>query len=34
MDNFLNKQLCLFFPPIDSSHYSVYKSIKIRLSKN
>ena len=23
MDNFLNKQLRIFFMPIDSSHYSV-----------
>ena len=28
MDNFLNKQLRVFFPLIDSSH-SVYKSIKV-----
>jgi len=34
MNNVLNKQLCVFFPPIDSSHYSVYKSIKVQLSKN
>jgi len=31
MDNFLNKQLCDFFPSIDSSHYSIHKSIKMRL---
>jgi len=28
------KQLCVFFTPIDSSHYFVYKSIKVRSSKN
>jgi len=33
MDNFLSKQLCIFVLPIDSSDYSVYKSIKI-WSKN
>ena len=30
MDNFLNKQLCIFCTPIDSSHFSVHKSIKVR----
>ena len=29
MDNFLNKQVCIFFTPIDSFHYSVHKSIKV-----
>ena len=33
MNNFLNKQVCVFFPVIDSFHYSVNKNIKIRLSK-
>lgn len=30
-DNFLSKQLyvCVFFTPINLSHYSVYKSIKV-----
>ena len=26
------KRPCVFFAPIDSSHYSVHKSIRIRLS--
>ena len=30
MNNFLNKQLRVFFPLIDSSHYSVHKSIIIK----
>jgi len=34
MDNLLNKQLYVFFPLIDSSHYSVHKNIKERLLKN
>jgi len=34
MNNFLNQQLCIFFPPIDSSHYSFHKSIKVQLTKN
>jgi len=28
------KSICVFFTPIDSSHYSVYKNIKIQLPKN
>jgi len=31
--NFFEKQLCVFFTPIDSSHYSVHKSIEIQLPK-
>jgi len=27
---FSSKQLCVFFTPIDSSHYFVRKSIKVR----
>jgi len=27
---FFSKQLCVFFTPIDSSHYFVHKSIKVR----
>jgi len=32
--NFFEKQLCVFFTPINLSHYSVYKSIEIQLPKN
>jgi len=31
---FFLKQLCVFFTPVDSSHYSVNKSIKVHLPKN
>ena len=33
MHTFFNRQLCVFFTLIDSSHYSVHKSIKVRWSK-
>jgi len=29
MNNFLNKQLCIFFTPIDSIYYFVRKNIKV-----
>jgi len=31
---FFFKQLCIFFTPVNLSHYSVHKSIRVRLLKN
>jgi len=33
-DNFLEISNCVFFPLTDTSHYSVHKNIKVRLSKS
>jgi len=34
LHNIFEEQLCVFFTSIDSSHYSMHKSIKIQLLKN
>jgi len=34
LQNFFEQHLCVFFTPIDLSHYSMHKSIERQIPKN